>query len=773
MMTAERLAGRYELVSLLGEGGMGRVYLARDSELDEIVALKTLSSDVANMSDAMDRFRREVKLARKVTHVNVARTYDIGEHDGLRFLTMEYIEGESLGDRIARSGALPFDLVMRVVRDAGAGLVAAHAAGVIHRDLKPDNVILAKDGRIVITDFGIARAYTDGNRDLTGGRPIGTPSYMAPEQVEGREADHRADIYALGELCFEALTGIPPFRGETIYAVAAARLIQPPPDPCALRRGAPAELGLAVTKAMAKDPAARFASVKDFLDALSGVSFPAEESSRNLAALAATMPMAPITLERTIASSASSSGGTHRKSVAVLPFKNAGPPEGAYLASGLAEAITDSLSMDERLRVISHAKVTAMYAEGDDPRDLGEKLGVQVVCAGTIARAGDTLRVTARLVAVEDSVQMWAKRLEAKAADFFQLTDDAAEAILGGLALEKREEADRREIPADPAILDLYLRARYASRTNNPEAAVAILNDAMTRAPDEPALLSLYAAVQTARFNRELDPGIADEAGALAKQAAERAIAIAPKASIPRMAMGELLIAHGDVERGARELAAALRIDDRLADAAASLGQLRVRVGDTKGGMRLLKRAISLDPSLLPATSELILLSELTGDTEFVDQFLSRPPPESPHELWAYWYVRARILLWRNDVARAEHDLTVTDRGPMAPATHILHGIVTHTVTEQNIMELTRRMRVGARSIARTQYFAKIMTEVYTVVGNLEGAMQSLRDADKALLHDALWIDACPTIAPLRANPELAGIADRTRERARKVLAAI
>ncbi|MGH7281196.1 MAG: serine/threonine-protein kinase, partial [Polyangiaceae bacterium] len=157
MMASERLAGRYELVSLLGEGGMGRVYLARDSELDEIVALKTLSSDVADMADAMDRFRREVKLARKVTHVNVARTYDIGEHEGLRFLTMEYIEGESLGDRIARSGALPFDLVMRVVRDVGAGLVAAHAAGVIHRDLKPDNVILAKDGRIVITDFGIAR----------------------------------------------------------------------------------------------------------------------------------------------------------------------------------------------------------------------------------------------------------------------------------------------------------------------------------------------------------------------------------------------------------------------------------------------------------------------------------------------------------------------------------------------------------------------------------------------------------------------------------------
>ncbi|MGH7328338.1 MAG: protein kinase domain-containing protein, partial [Polyangiaceae bacterium] len=527
--------------------------------------------------------------------------------------------------------------------------------------------------------FGIARAYADGNRDLTGGRPIGTPSYMAPEQVEGREADHRADIYALGEVCFEALTGIPPFRGETIYAVAAARLIQPPPDPCTLRHGAPAELGAAVTKAMAKDPAARFASVKDFLDALSAVSFPAEESSRNLAALAATMPMTPITLERTIASSAVSPASPHRKSVAVLPFKNSGPSEDAYLATGIAEAITDSLSMDPRLRVISLAKVTAVSAENDDPRELGEKLGVQVVCAGTIARAGDTLRVTARLVAVEDSVQMWAKRLEAKAADFFRLTDDAADAILAGLALEKQEGAAPREIPADPAIWDLYLRAKHAARIGDGARAIEILNDAMTRAPDQPALLSLYAAVQTYRFGTETDPVIADEAGALARQAAERAMAIAPNAALARRAMGELLIAHGDVESGARELAAALRIDDHLAEAAAKLGELRVRVGDTKGGMLLLKRAISLDPGLQSAKNEQIFLCELTGDTDTVDEFLDRPPPASPFELWSYWYVRARIHSWRNDVAQAERDMALTEHGPVPPATHVLRGMITRT----------------------------------------------------------------------------------------------
>ena len=772
MMTSERLAGRYEIVSLLGEGGMGRVYLARDSELDEIVALKTLSSDVADMTDAMDRFRREVKLARKVTHVNVARTYDIGEHEGLRFLTMEYIEGESLGDRIARTGALPFDLAMRVARDVGAGLMAAHAAGVVHRDLKPDNVILAKDGRIVITDFGIARAFTEGNRDLTGGRPIGTPSYMAPEQVEGREADHRADIYALGELLFEALTGIPPFRGETIYAIAAARLIHPPPDPCSLRRGAPAELGLAVTKAMAKDPAARFASVREFLDVIANVTFPAEESSRDLAALAATMPMAPITVERTVAAS-SSSASSHKKSVAVLPFKNAGPPDDAYLATGMAEAITDSLSMDERLRVISLAKVAATYSEGDDPRELGEKLGVQVVCAGTIARAGDTLRVTARLVAVEDAVQMWAKRLDAKASDYFRLTDDAAEAILNGLALEKKVDAAPRELPADPAILDLYLRAQHAMKIGERDQAVGILNEAMTRAPNEPAVVALYAAAQTLRFVIELDHVIADEAGALAKQAAERAIAMAPNTAIAHMAMGEMLLAYGDAESAVRELSTALRIDDRLAQAAGTLGQVRARVGDVKGGMRLIKRSLGLDPANQTVRNEQLFLSELTGDTNTVDAFLEQGPPESPQELWSYWYSRARLLLWRGDIEQARHDMARTDRAPVAPGTHILRGIITRSLTEQNVSELTRRMRVGAQSISRTQFFGKMMTEIYSFTGNLDEAMARLREADDALLYDVTWLDGCAAIAPIRSHPDFAAIASHARERAAKIRAAI
>jgi serine/threonine-protein kinase len=178
------VAGRYEIQGLLGSGAMGTVYRARDRELDETVALKVLRKDLAAAQGMLERFRREVKLARRVTHRNVARTFDIGEHAGERFLTMEFIEGEMLGARVARLGRLDVGAACAIAADVCAGLSAAHAAGVLHRDLKPENVIVAKDGRSVITDFGIARALAEVEAARTGGGLVGTPAYMSPSKTD-------------------------------------------------------------------------------------------------------------------------------------------------------------------------------------------------------------------------------------------------------------------------------------------------------------------------------------------------------------------------------------------------------------------------------------------------------------------------------------------------------------------------------------------------------------------------------------------------------------
>ena len=190
--TPALVGGRYTILGLVGVGGMGSVYRARDAELDEVVALKVLRKELVEMPGMLERFRQEVKLARRVTHRNIARTFDIGEHEGEKFLTMEYVDGESLAE-LCGDGPIPLERVVGLSRDICAGRSAAHAAGGVHRDLKPDNVLVGKDGRLVITDFGIARALREGDDVVkTNGRPIGTPAYMAPEQVQGGDVAARS-----------------------------------------------------------------------------------------------------------------------------------------------------------------------------------------------------------------------------------------------------------------------------------------------------------------------------------------------------------------------------------------------------------------------------------------------------------------------------------------------------------------------------------------------------------------------------------------------------
>jgi serine/threonine protein kinase len=246
------LASRYELLSLLGQGGMGAVYRARDRELDEDVALKVLKAELSAMPDALARFRREVKLARRVTHLNVARTFDLGVHEGVRFLTMELIVGESVA--LAATRELPLGEVLRIAHEACLGLGAAHSVGVVHRDLKPENVMLA-DRRVVLTDFGIARALNDAQ--ATFDSVVGTPAYMAPEQVEGQPVDGRSDVYALGVMLFELVTGKLPFDGESPYAVAAARLVKNPPDPRSIATELPDRVAALILATLSRERQAR------------------------------------------------------------------------------------------------------------------------------------------------------------------------------------------------------------------------------------------------------------------------------------------------------------------------------------------------------------------------------------------------------------------------------------------------------------------------------------------------------------------------------------
>jgi serine/threonine-protein kinase len=270
-------AGRYEILGTLGKGGMGVVYRAQDKQLDEVVALKVLRNEMLSADPSLlDRFKLEIKLARRITHRNVLRTHDFGEADGTPYISMEFLEGVTLKDLIRSKGAVPTGVGLSIAKQMAHGLEAAHEQGVIHRDIKPQNMlILPESGEIKIMDFGIARVseMKGGGSDLTSaGMVMGTPDYMPPEQAQGQPADFRSDIYSLGVVLFETFSGKLPFTGDTIMKVVMGHIQTPPPRPRALNPRIPAELEVVILRCLEKSPDQRYQKVADLLEALTAIS---------------------------------------------------------------------------------------------------------------------------------------------------------------------------------------------------------------------------------------------------------------------------------------------------------------------------------------------------------------------------------------------------------------------------------------------------------------------------------------------------------------------
>jgi len=267
-------AGRYEVKEILGAGGMGVVYRAFDRELQEPVAIKTLKPEaMAGGSAGLERFKQEIRLARRIAHRNVVRTYDLGEQNGMYYLTMEYVDGTSLKQLIVGRGKLPLSVTLTVGKQLCRALEVAHAEGIIHRDIKPQNIVVEPSGFLKVMDFGIARlANPAQGKGLTeAGTSIGTPDYMSPEQLAGGELDARSDLYSAGVVLFECVTGRVPFEAETTWALVAKHLEETPPDPRALNGDVPDTLAAVILKAMAKKPQDRYASASEMHDALARI----------------------------------------------------------------------------------------------------------------------------------------------------------------------------------------------------------------------------------------------------------------------------------------------------------------------------------------------------------------------------------------------------------------------------------------------------------------------------------------------------------------------
>ena len=761
-------AGRYEIIGLVGAGGMGTVYRARDTELDEVVALKLLRKEVLDQPGMLDRFRQEVKLARRVTHRNVARTFDIGESEGEKFLTMEFVDGESLASRISREGALPLATVVDVANGLCAGLDAAHGAGIVHRDLKPDNVLLGRDGRVVITDFGIARALAaDPGRAATLGLALGTPAYMAPEQVEGlQDLDARVDLYALGAMLFECLTGERPWTGESIWAVAAGRLMNPPPDPRAKVPDLPAPAAELVLKCMARKREDRLASAAQVAAALASLTLPAATSARQ------SMPPPQVPLE------------PDAKGVAVLPFRNLGPAEDAYLAEGVSDDLTDSLSMTAGLKVLARGAVARFRSDdpavvaGTLPRDrdvraIGRDLGVQVVVEGSVRRAGTMLRVSARVVSVADGFQLWAKRFDRPEKELLSISDDVANAVAEALTV--RRNAPARESPTDGRAVDLYLRARHKFnrgwREDNVEA-IKLYEEALALAPNDPTILAGTARAQLRRFSFDTEAAGADDAERKARQCAERALSLAPHLGEARAALANLKWLLGDHVGCARDLREAVRATPSSSEINELYGRMLLEAGDPARAVQCLSAAVSLEPSIDLAQGDLLRARALMGDWSAYEAALEHAAPVTEQSNMLF-FLLARLSMWKRDPSVGATLRNLMKGRALALQRELagmLHILETKQLPSETIAVIDAWGKVAGRSRRRPMFFRQLAAEANAYVGQRERTLLAVREADAFGLIDVTWADRCPLFEPYRADPVFRDARDHIAARAKDVL---
>jgi len=745
------VAERYEILNLLGEGGMGSVYRARDTLLDEIVAFKVLRRELAANPDLIDRFKREVKLARRVTHPNVARMFDIGEHEGATFLTMEFIDGEPLTSLMERE-KLPLEAVTMIAADVCAGLAAAHRAGVVHRDLKPDNVMVGRDRRVVITDFGIARGPVASDATVAG-LVLGTPAYMAPEQVEARsDIDARADIYALGVMLYELLTGQLPFSGTSAFTLAAARLTQPPPDPKLLREGLPPTLSRVVLTCMARDRGQRYSTADEVAEAL----------ARATPTLTQGAAPIPIPKHTPVAPS-------EDKTVAVLPFRNLGPADDDYVAEGVTEDLIDTLSMTSGLRVRPRSAVIAFKGMDRDPRDIGRELDVQVVVEGSVRRTSSAVRLNARLLSVEDGFQLWASRFDRPANDLLVMSDETATAIAKALTVN---DANRGRVAADATAIDLYLRARAELHKIWPasaEKAMELLRQANERAPDDPAILGAFARACGRVWFFGGERG--DAAGKLAHTLADRAMAAAPDDAHTLLAVSVVRLLENDWRGAAQVARRCLLRAPGSPDALELAGRLRMEGGQIEAALSQLGSALALEPMLLNARMERIRGEALLGNFDRALQLLNADPVDETSPSTSV--MRARLSLWSPEIAKTLDQVVVPpNMPPNTPWAFV--AVMKEVFLTRNLAAHLPALELLPQQLGSTQraqtLFGQLLTEFCAYFDMPERALHHLERALEHGLFDLSWADRCPILDPFRNNPRFQSAHARLRERGNEVI---
>ncbi len=742
-------AGRYQVRALLGRGGMGAVYRAFDVEVGDEIALKTLLAGDDDGS-LLTRFRRELRLARRIAHPNVARAFDLGVHEGTRYITMELIGGRSLREHVRSQGALPLPEALRLMLGIAEGLAALHAAGIVHRDLKPANVLLDAAGVPKICDFGIARERAADGDALTQGA-IGTPAYMAPELLLGGEATDKSDLWALGVMLHELVTGSRPPRDAQGEVRLLASL---PPEVAPLCRAL-----------LARSPATRPTTATRVLAELCGAAVGTSDTTL-------THAIGPPVPSRTVPESsppfASLSAGAGGPVLAILPFRDRDAD--SHLGAALAEELVDVLTRVKGIRVLS-SRATRGLDDSASLERLARELRVAAVVEGSVARRGEGVRVTVRLVDTAAGAQLWTERFDVGLGSLLEVEERIARRIAEAL----RGELIRVSAygAANAESVDLYLRGRSQLRRlhlSGEDGAVSLLTRAVTLAPELSAAVATRAVAAAAAW---FLPSSTIDWGAIAASAVEDAVRVAPE--LPERYYAEALLATqlGDYAVAARKLRTTLELAPTSAEAHAYLGMLQCEAGARREGERRLHLAGELDPSVVLGVTELARIAALREDWDAWEaatrEFRRRAGPDHPGER----QMRLRVAAWRGDRAQLRSIATScradAEAGNAWLATY--GDIAAGDVSPQDGEARFEALRHPFHSRRFASFHEQLLAEALALVGATRPALAAVQRAVDAALVDVDWIDRCPALAPLRSEPEFGALRERVRIRADSIWA--
>jgi serine/threonine-protein kinase len=790
------LEDRYAVEREIGRGGMGTVYLARDLRHDRAVALKVLSPDLGT-ERAATRFQREIRLAARLQHPHVLPVFDSGAAGGALYFAMPYVAGETLRARLRREGPLPVADAVRLLRELAGALTYAHAEGVVHRDLKPDNVLLSH-GHAVIADFGVAKALAaateggpaaDGTETGAGlGLAVGTPAYMAPEQAAADPTtDHRADLYALGLIAYEMISGAHPFAGRTRQAMLAAHLSEAPSPLAAHSPDVPSALAVLVQRLLEKQPGDRPQTADEVLRALEGVTspsrgridtpaagparargvrrfgvgLPARAIVLAVAVLVAAVVVAVVTLAPRLRRVTPGGGPVM---LAVLPFDTEGPAELGYFADGLTDAIAGKLAGLSGLGVIDQ-RSAAQYRHTTKPaRQIGEELGVDYLLEGVVRWVPDLgittrrrAQIVPRLVRTRDGTRLaLGDPVVVTPADPFRAQAEVAAQVADGLGValaagEARMLAKRPT--ADPEAYDALLRGRAFweeyQRSSQPRD-LTLAEEHLERAVAlDPRFALAWAQLAVVRWTALTGgPTGAQGAGATAGRpvgavgaAADSAVRLDPALEEAWTARTRYLYLTGD-QLGARAAAErARRLAPSSAEALRHVGAQQFILGRVDSGRASMARAARLSPRSLEVLATAALFTSLSGDhastEEYADRMVALDPSAEPGHL----YRVTDALYLRGDTLLAARRLDEALRTVPAPSTTLLLLLPYARGTHLRRFAGLSAAGVGAARATDSAAYYDAKADAYTLLGR-PALVRAYRDSVRRALA------AGPTTGP-------------------------